>query len=731
MRCERQGLCLVFIVIGLCLLPVWSSRAYGEEKVSMPVRPFAVNPENKFMRFDGIFNTGTDKDVETIEHIIGVFLKNESGKPIFNVKATASFDSDSGVEIVPGYDTYEYKVLEPGIPELGFFRAKFAKNSFGKPTLKVKLNGDNSFEYEVGRRLFVINSTLDSEKDNCYTVYAPEGKITVEISKFYGGVDEKSATAPKEITFIVEHMKAFEEKLSGLPYSDPWWTTIAGIVPEGEYLNAIDKETAKLYGAEGGITPKNIGRAIFSAGIISLISSKGDPFRIGQENTSPGPDEVTAKEKVNVSLDYPKEPSVEELYTAKAHWKYERIMTDAKVHTYESPKDGFKNKLVSGKPIKVNIKTRKSPTGGMEFFITAQTNSTDMSNNKLYLVANLFKSDDWQLKEVVQAIVLRDDGQEGDRKPGDGVYTGIGSVKGLPPNTPLNVNIFGFDVNNAAESDSPFEAAKNIGGVFISAPPPIPFVWNPEKEEKEKKKENESKKEDKKENEKKTREEPQKSQPPKVTKTTSFRPRAGSVLKGGLNSITLDGWGTLELSVTTNHGIPEEKIKAANISGSFSGGLKLSLGHEWIVLGTSHTIGVSLGYRVHLRGTFSLSKEKVISDFELTTSAIPLELFYRISLGKKSNFFIGLSAGLDFYKSKIKDRGSDDFEAYKDSIIGRHASLEIGHFFGRLALTLNAAYSAAKFKDFKKTKFPEEVWEPLEIDFTGFRLSFGFKLRLK
>ncbi|MDQ1351946.1 MAG: Outer rane beta-barrel protein [Acidobacteriota bacterium] len=131
MRCERHGLCLAFIVIGLCLFPVLRNLTYGEEKVSMPVRPFAINPENKFMRFDGIFNTGTDKDVEAIEHIIGVFLKNESEKSISNVTATASFDPDSGVETIPGYDTYEYKVLEPGIPELGFFRAKEFYSSLG------------------------------------------------------------------------------------------------------------------------------------------------------------------------------------------------------------------------------------------------------------------------------------------------------------------------------------------------------------------------------------------------------------------------------------------------------------------------------------------------------------------------------------------------------------------------------------------------------------------------
>ncbi len=704
MRGERKDLQLYVFVIVVGLLLVSFNLAYGEKEVSIPVRPFAVDPENRHVRLDGLF------DVSSGNHIIGVFLKNDSDKTISNVTAEASFEPGSGIVLTK--DSCEFGILKPGIPVFGFFEANFRGSVPKKHRLILEVTGD-SFEDTISRNLFVIRSESDP---NRLTVHTPEGKITINISELYSGTNLGSSIAGKSFKWTVEHVP-FKGQFSKLPYSDPWWIVPGSFVPVGGDQTAIDKKITELCGEDCGNTIGSIIRAAFAASTLAVTSDKSDPFRRGQMNTRPGPDEVTGKEEVDVSVAFPsKEPVVGRPYTANVKWTYTRT-TDVRTYSYDV-QERVSNKHFVKKPPKVKIKRRKSGRGP-EFIITARTRRPKgMNNNYAYYVANLFKADDKQLKKVELSIILRDDGNQGDRKAGDGTYTGLASSDHLPPGTSLDVFVFGFDINSALESDSPEIAAKKVGGVLISTPPFKFFGLIPSSIIKT------------------SRTAPRVDK--KKPKTSTVLKKAAAVAgKAGKavvkifsllgNSVCIGGWASWDLG--TGSGSADNISPARESYGSFSWGFKLCLG---IKLPKSNVIGVSSGFRFPKKGTFSPPLAPPVDPKpELSAYAIPVELFYKVPLRKRS--FLRLAAGMDFYKSKL----DNDSWAFKDSGIGTHVSLGTGLLFTKnLALTFNAEYVWAKLHNFIDDSGTSVVLEgspgdtPLEIDFSGLKLSVGITLCL-
>ncbi len=739
---EKKDLQLPVIVIVIGLLLVSFNLTYGEKEVSMPVRPFAVDPENRHLRLDGLF------DVSSGDHIIGVFLKNESDKTIYHVTANASFEPGSGIVLKKDFE--EFGNLKPDIPVPGFFEANFDASSPGKYRLILEVSGD-SFEDTISRHLFVIRSESDPTEPNKWTVHTPEGKITIHIGELYNGTGLGSSIAGKSFKWSVEHVP-FKGQFSKLPYSDPWWIVPGSIVPVGKGPTTIDQKITELCGEGWGNTIGSIVKAAFAASTLAVTSDESDPFRRGQMNTTPEPDEVTEKEEVDVSMAFPSmEPVVGSAYTANVKWTYTRT-TDVRTYSHDV-QESVSNKHFVKKPPKVKIKRRKS-VRGLEFIITARTNKPKgMSNNYAYFVANLFKADDKQLKNVEQSIVLRDDGHQGDRKAGDGTYTGVTSFEHLPPGTSLDVFVFGFDINSALESDPPEIAAKKIGGVLVSTPPFKLFALIPNSIIKtsptaprvDKKKDIvDTKKTPKKE----SKEKPKKPKKPKIPKTpvtvTKAADAAVKILPFPRFSLCIGGWasldvGTINIFEKTGAESPDNIFSAREISGSFSWGFKLCLG---IKLPKSHVIGVSGGFRFLTKGTFPLALG--ITQLELSAYAIPVELFYRVPIGKSS--FLRLAAGMDFYQPTLDSNIGMEF---KDSDTGIHASLGAGHLLTKnLALTFNAEYDWAKLKNFTGTidegkvrlfvrdgtllNFPEafDALPPLEIDFSGLKLSIGMTLCL-
>jgi hypothetical protein len=542
--------------------------------------------------------------------------------------------------------------------------------------------------------------------------------------------------AGKSFKWSVEHVP-FKGQFSSLPYSDPWWIVPGSIVPVGGRPSTIDQKITALCGEGWGNTIGSIVKAAFAASTLIVTSDESDPFRRGQMNTTPGPDEITEKEEVDVSMEFPSmEPVVGSAYTANVKWTYTRT-TDVRTYSYDV-QERVSNKHFVKKPPKVDIDSRKSERG-VEFIITARTQKPKgMNDNYAYFVANLFKADDKQLKNVEQSIVLRDDGHQGDRKAGDGTYTGVTSVDHLPPDTSFDVFVFGFDINSALESDPPEIAAKKIGGVLVSTPPFKFFALIPNSIIKTSPKDTvDTKKTPKKE-----------PKIPKIPKTpvtvTKAATAAVKILPFPRFHLCIGGWASLDvgtIGILDKNGVesPDNMFSAKDISGSFSWGFKLCLG---IKLPKSHVIGVSGGFRFPTKGTFPLALG--VTQLELSAYAIPVELFYRVPLGKSS--FLRLAAGMDFYHPTLDSNIGMEF---KDSDTGIHVSLGGGYFLAKnLALIVNAEYVWAKLKNFTGTiddekvrlfvregtllNFPEafDDFPPLEIDFSGLKLSVGMTLCL-
>jgi hypothetical protein len=161
---------------------------------------------------------------------------------------------------------------------------------------------------------------------------------------------------------------------------------------------------------------------------------------------------------------------------------------------------------------------------------------------------------------------------------------------------------------------------------------------------------------------------------------------------------------------------------------------------------TRFFIGVSGGYRFRTTGTFEVGEDEP----GFSSYSIPLELFLKIPVGKKS--FIRLTGGVDFFKSTI-DSSPGTFE---DSGMGKHFSLGTGYFLTKnLALIFDVEYVSARLNNFTRTGIERDLQliiydsagekslverdvnaalsqfeRPLEIDFTGLRLTVGINICL-
>jgi hypothetical protein len=753
---KRKGSRLAVFVLALCLVQVTANLADGGRKVSIPVRPFAVNPDNRHLRFDGIFDITSDK------HVIGVFLKNESSTTIFNVTAKASFEPGSG--IVPTKDVYEFGTLKPGIPVLGYFEADFHGSTPKKHSLILEVSGD-SFTQTVSRKLFVIRSETDPGDTHKWAVQTPEGKISTIIDELYKGADLGSSVAGKSFKWVIEQVP-YKGQFSGLPYGDPWWKVIGSIVPGGAGRTVIDSQIGELCDKERGSFIEGIAKSAFTTSLLNVTSDDMGPFRKGQMNTEPdGPDETTIKEEVDVSVDYLKAPVVGKSYTAKVKWIYKRT-TNVKTYTYEY-EGKVKNIHAAGKPPEVKIK-RRVAAGGAEYVITVRTSgSKESSDNYRYFAANLFKTDAGNTEAPVLSVFLRDDGQMGDRTAGDGIFTRVVPADRLPADASIDAFVFGFDINTASESDPPEIAAKNVGGVLVSTPPfklfdlvpsavlkTSPIAPQPEKDTADTEKETKGKSK-----------EPKKPKSPEITRIGEkaagtagkgvkvvpkiLKPLFGFCIGG---RVFLDT-GTLIKAEET----PLNSFSAKDISGSVSGEIKLCLAMK---LSKQITFGVSGGFQFPKKGPFPLLFNSFISEpdelglpviieiqeeLELSAFAIPVELFLKTSLGNK--FFLRWAAGLDFYKASLKNPN----RTFEDRGTGRHVSLAAGFPVTKnLALTFDASYVWAKLNEFTDTSGgvdrqlfvseddrgirlvdvkEEEIFsEPVEIDFSGLKLSAGITL---
>jgi hypothetical protein len=453
---KRSGSALLCISL-VCAL---TFQAFCQP-VSIPNRPFAVDPVDLHVRPDGFF------DVSLSRQLIGVFLLNEGTTTIKNVTAKASFDAESNIKLLDDFE--KFGDLEPGIPVLGFFFADFIHSPAGKFPLTLNISGD-FFNQVVSRNLFVTFFTQSEENPNAGTVLAPEGGITIEALEFFGGQNLASLTAPTAVNQTVVYLEPFAGQLGPIPYSDQWWKAVGF----GVWVGAtIAPDLLEVLGADVDSGTRNFAGLVATTGWTVATSDVKDPIRRGQENTVPGPNEVTIREDVDLTATYLQEPIVGTPYSANVSWTYTRTtelrLIDDKIITKTYPfsvTETVKNThFTTGRKVSLKITEDKlvvtaQPSGGPE----------PLQNNNAYFVANFFLASDTRLVQILKSIVLRDDGHRGDLKAGDGIYTGVTMTTDLPHGVPINGFVFGYDLNNASESDPPEIQAQEIGGLLVSAP---------------------------------------------------------------------------------------------------------------------------------------------------------------------------------------------------------------------------------------------------------------------
>ena len=269
MKKKIVGILVCTLLIATAALPVVAStnvdKAKGEEypSISMPNRPFAIDPQSLHQYFDGVFG------VDHGEQIIGVFLLNEGQDEILNVTAKASFNASSGIYLIDDFE--EFGDLKPGIPVLGFFTANFSNCSVDKHNLTLKVSGD-SFYQTVSRFIFVARSEVDWA-NNMYTVFVPEGNITTELRSVYSGTSLGSFAAPTSFNQTVIYETPFAGQFGPVPFIDIWWKA-AGLACQG--VSYISTYCILCAETEGYDVPNWCGWAAAGAGAGGAIATGCD-----------------------------------------------------------------------------------------------------------------------------------------------------------------------------------------------------------------------------------------------------------------------------------------------------------------------------------------------------------------------------------------------------------------------------------------------------------------------
>jgi hypothetical protein len=289
----------------------------------------------------------------------------------------------------------------------------------------------------------------------------------------------------RHLELVVTPDVPFAGQFSDLPFEDPWWKTLLAVIA---IILLIAAAIVFLVGGGGGVVIGGIGNGIgalvvlsccaapaVGAVIASIILGAGalvtgaiaatkdgrDPFRRGQDNTSPAAEEFTLSERVDLLISYPEPVTPGKPFAVGAKWEYTRETTGAS-YTHS----------VSETNNNIHVLSR--------YHITHPDVVRAYKKEPFIVKAEFFDQDDKPLRGdqlFVQCILqgpagqhrrfmLQDSGIEPDEEAQDGVYTGIFDfVREEKPAGIWIVWVIAQDVNNAQPDLSPEQAAQIIGGM--------------------------------------------------------------------------------------------------------------------------------------------------------------------------------------------------------------------------------------------------------------------------
>ncbi len=358
-------------------------------------RPFAADPNLGLMLPGGFFDVSRGKQLIGIYYtptmefppdIMGIYYVLET-PPSSGIKLTWSPPAHTLlIHRYPAGKPPE-KILFPGRPILRFTEADFTNASPGKHTLNFKaysipLTGKSIKrrpEWDFQKQIFVIKTTAD-HLTNTFIAECSEGKLvlhndevgvypwmdwntwmTPSTTAILGSSSAPPLVLPIAFTAEMYPAKPFYGKFGPIPFEDPWWkwvlgalaaifAVLGGIFGKKSYDGGANWACTQSQGV-GGYKKQctlegpeeAVGNGVLSAGFSlaaywlakAALSDEKDPFRVGEENTNPSPNEATTKETLSVQIDYKEFPNIAGPLDIGVSWQFDRYVDSGKVYSYK------------------------------------------------------------------------------------------------------------------------------------------------------------------------------------------------------------------------------------------------------------------------------------------------------------------------------------------------------------------------------------------------------------
>lgn len=474
----------------------------SETPVSVPYRPFAIEPRTQSMTPDGFFisNIGLQ--------IIHATISNESANPLDNVRVYIEGISDPNV--VPVLGVKYVGIVPSGASFPVTFQADFSAAAAGVALVSFIIESEGHEYRRVLKKIFIVKASYDSD-NKAIIIQTPQGTMSVKLNKVILGPRNKlcrdSKTPliilPVEMTYTWQPAQPYSGKRGPLPYEDPWWKVLAIIAIwlaalAIDYFSDgsldIDEVVVRVIGSFDETEPSasccervevavsssdEVEEAAYTTALAAsiAIAAAGDfpdlHFR-GQEVTPPQPDELTTAEEVNLKVVYDSAPSPGHKYSLRTTWKYKRMTTGA-TYSHEATDQPVNDIHILDKYEVQAPVTHDRLTGPLR--VKARFMRPDGAwyrGDELYVFAYLIST-----YGAIRIFQLADHGMDLDEKANDTWYTGGYSFKykrekpGLPTDEDRPGDWYLFvvaqDVNTVKEGTPPLDAAKIIGGAILTS----------------------------------------------------------------------------------------------------------------------------------------------------------------------------------------------------------------------------------------------------------------------
>lgn len=473
--------------------------------VSIPTRPYGICPPTNMMNPDGFFivNLG--------DQFIEANIENQGGVALTDVRVYVEAVSDPGVVLVP--IAKDMGDVPAGSTFRARFRANFALAQPGVTLVSVIVEASGFAFARIIKKIFVTRVDYD-KLTKTYAVIAPEGTMRIVIHRAVMGPSQRCGerdpfiVLPTDVSYEWVPNPPYEGERGPLPYADPIWKVILGILAAVFALGGLLYDYFSDGSLDGGMvsvsgtfeetepsvscctsvssssasTDDWIERGLYAAAgglaTIAIASDGPDPHYRGQAATIPAAGELTTSEAVRLKIDYVAPPSPGANYPIEGAWEYVRT-TNA--NSYSTGAADVRANLHYVSTYKVETPATYDRRDG-PLVICATFSRPDGSPYRgadLYVSAVLVST-----YGAVRRFELRDDGRGPDKGAADGEYCGEymfrreGGKRPEDEDRPGDWYLFVFaqDVNDVPDGTDAFVASHTIGGMLLT--PQLQLAFN-------------------------------------------------------------------------------------------------------------------------------------------------------------------------------------------------------------------------------------------------------------